>query len=290
MSVSSGSELTTQVDFDYPKLLTYWIKERYLIHLRKQDGKPRPWSEDPIFQSTYFCNVHRENDKVTKYIRKMYSVAHAHPNFEYNIIFSRFINWPDTLGKVGYIFYHSPDNIKEILYALAEQGKIWGGAYIVSTHGQSMSKIDYLVDQVLETVNARNLGSQVRGAGTLEAAYKILKTVDGIGSFLAAQIIADLKNTSNYELNTAPDRYTFVAHGPGSLRGASWFHYGKPENVTPGTFTRHFQTIREYVDQNWPVGTPIICNQDLQNCLCEFDKYCRVLTGTGRSKRGYNGR
>ena len=29
--------------------------------------------------------------------------------------------------------------------------------------------------------------------------------------------------------------------------------------------------------------------QDLQNCLCEFDKYMRILHGTGRSKRGYPG-
>ena len=29
--------------------------------------------------------------------------------------------------------------------------------------------------------------------------------------------------------------------------------------------------------------------QDLQNCFCEFDKYMRILNGTGRSKRSYNG-
>lgn len=28
---------------------------------------------------------------------------------------------------------------------------------------------------------------------------------------------------------------------------------------------------------------------DYQNCLCEFDKYTRVLTGEGKPKQRYNG-
>ena len=33
---------------------------------------------------------------------------------------------------------------------------------------------------------------------------------------------------------------------------------------------------------------PELCNQDLQNCLCEYSKYMRVLNG-GRTKRNYQG-
>jgi hypothetical protein len=34
---------------------------------------------------------------------------------------------------------------------------------------------------------------------------------------------------------------------------------------------------------------PQLHAQDLQNCLCEFDKYERVRLGEGRPKAKYNG-
>jgi len=37
------------------------------------------------------------------------------------------------------------------------------------------------------------------------------------------------------------------------------------------------------------VGMPKIHMQDLQNCLCEFDKYERVRLGEGRPRNGYRG-
>jgi len=122
------------------------------------------------------------------------------------------------------------------------------------------------------------------------AAAQALQGIEGIGSFLSAQIVADLKNTPEHPLFSAVDKHTFVQHGPGSLRGASWFHYGCAEGVTPANWPEKFAEIRKYVDANWPsIVVPPIDNQDLQNCLCEFDKYMRVSSGAGRSKRRYNG-
>jgi hypothetical protein len=36
-------------------------------------------------------------------------------------------------------------------------------------------------------------------------------------------------------------------------------------------------------------GMPLIHAQDLQNCLCEFDKYERVRLGEGRPRSNYPG-
>lgn len=277
-------------DRDYKELLLYWIRERYAIYRRKEDGLPKPWSTDTVFRTTYFCNVHRENDRVTKWIRNYYSKYVDHPMFEYNIVLARFLNWPVTLEKILYRPYHNTYELKNWLNNLSSEGKIWGGAYIITTHGQPMSKIDYLVDQVLSDFMKLNSGNvKLRDLPNLDSAWEYLMLVDGIGSFLAAQIVADLKNTSKHPLSRAPDWYTFVAPGPGSLRGASWFKYGLATGVSVPIFPSIFRDIREYVDANWPAEVPKVCNQDLQNCLCEFDKYCRVLTGSGRSKRGYNG-
>jgi hypothetical protein len=45
--------------------LCYFVRERHNIYLRRKAGKPKPWTEDPILQRNYFCNVYRELDKTT---------------------------------------------------------------------------------------------------------------------------------------------------------------------------------------------------------------------------------
>lgn len=266
----------------------YWIQERYRIRTAKEANRDKPWTTDPVFQETYFCNVHREDDRITKFIRSFYSNFVDHPLFEYNIILSRFINWPDTLKLIGFQHEHSPLVLSHFLDNIAKEGKVWGNAYVITTHGQRMGKAAYLCEQVLSDVY--NGIERVRGAcrgGMCSVAAKALREIDGIGSFLAGQVVADLKNTPGHPLNTAIDRELFVVPGPGSIRGLSW---ALGEKVTESTFLTAFSIVRLHVDKHWPPGVPPVDNQDLQNCLCEFDKYCRVATASGRSKRKYNGR
>lgn len=253
---------------------------------KKEAGEPKPWSSDPIFQKTYFCNVNREDDKVTKWIREFYSPYVDDPMFEYNIIFSRFINWPETLEHVGYKKKHIAEELEDILHYLAADGrKVWGSAYVITTHGMKMDKAHYLAHYVLGAVAQRleSLRAVCRGTSLATAAAE-LQRIDGIGSFLSAQVVADLKNTDNHPLQEAEDWWSFVQPGPGSLRGCEWFHN---TTVTPASFPEYFRQIREFVE-GYELPTAL-CNQDLQNCLCEFDKYMRVRNRTGRSKRKYNG-
>jgi hypothetical protein len=109
--------------------------------------------------------------------------------------------------------------------------------------------------------------------------------ITGLGSFLAAQVIADLKNTLNHPLNAAVDWYDWAAPGPGSLRGIEW---ALGRRVTPSNFLAEATQLRELI---YPKLRDIyeLHMQDFQNCLCEFDKYMRVSTGSGVSKRRYHG-
>lgn len=286
-----GSDMITLHNgksYTAPELLMYWIRERYRIRTVKSLGRLPPYSDDPVFQTTYFCNVHREDDKVTKFIREFYSPHVGDPMFEYNMVFARFINWPETIQTVGYMREHSPRQLEDLLNFISESGKkVWGGAYIITTHGQKMSKTKYLTEQVLADVYKRTPSGAWLGATCTEASRR-LQNIDGIGSFLAAQVVADLKNTPGHPLYNAPDKATFVEPGPGSVRGLKWFH--NLDKLPSGTLAFHglFNYVRNYVDDHWPQEVPPVDNQDLQNCLCEFDKYCRVVTGSGRSKRKYD--
>lgn len=275
-------------DYTPPELLIYWIQEREAIRIKKETGHGKPWSNDHVFQTTYFCNVHREDDKVTRFIRRMYNPYYDDPMFVYNIVLARFINWPNTLSSLGYLEEHKPHYLKAALESIQSVGKVWGGAYIITTHGQKMNKVDYLVDQVLKDIVQYQTRYALDSTLCQEMSNE-LQRIDGIGSFLAGQIVADLKNTPGHPLASAPDKETFVVPGPGSMRGVSWFRYGHGKFACESEFEDGFPLVREYVDQHWPESVAPVDNQDLQNCLCEYDKYCRVATGMGRSKRHYPG-
>jgi hypothetical protein len=259
--------------------LLYWMDERENIRVKKEAGDPKPWSEDPVFQQTYFCNVHREDDRVTKWIRGAYSPYVGHELFVPNIILSRFLNWPPSLEAIGYLDDWDPTWVKIRLNHIKNEGKkVWGNAYVVTTHGIKMDKMDYLCDRVMPTM----LMSTKLPTTTLADAATHLQLVEGISTFMAGQVVADLKNTEGHPLKDAPDWLTFALPGPGSRRGMAWL-YG--ENVREGLWYSHLLDVQIKIAlSGWK-----ICAQDLQNCLCEFDKYMRVKTQSGRSKRGYDG-
>lgn len=276
MSPSIGKE---HLDLTKRKFV-YWVQERESIRYLKESGLPKPWSADPVFQSVYFCNIHREDDKVTRFIRQTFTESGKIKSAAANMVMARMINKPTTLEALGWPWLEFEDIIwRQVM----EHSGVWGSAYIVSTNGAKVPKHQYvagLLQRAFEQLNGAPLGV------TLAQAHAALQAVRGLGSFMAAQVVADLKNTNEHPLQDAPDWMTFAAHGPGSLRGLSWFHNRK---VTAGKFTEALVSARSWVNTNQPRLIDNMCNQDLQNCFCEFDKYMRVSMGTGRSKRKYNG-
>jgi hypothetical protein len=247
----------------------------------------KPWSKDWVFQETYFCNVHRETDKVTQWIRENYTLANMGPNYEFSICTARIFNRPETLAR---IFLSVKDAnfhaMRDILTEMQQQKQqIWSGAYLITTHGRKMTKLDYCLE-ILEKAYRLELGVKriTYGYGdynTCRDWHHLIMHIEGFGDFLAAQVVADLKNTKGHPLQKAEDWWTFSAPGPGSLRGLAWFH---GRSVSENSYQREIRLVAQFLNNS------SLCMQDLQNCLCEFDKYCRVLTGSGRSKRKYDGK
>jgi hypothetical protein len=278
---SSGRKLGS------PESLNYWINQREVIRYRKENGYPKPWSSDPVFQTTYFCNVRREDDRVTRWLRSNWLVDDM--NYEFAMVLARLVNRPATLELIGYPY--DGQYLDYILEAVRNAASrcvqnatpFWGNAYVVTTHGQPIDKLSYLIG-LLE--GAHKVLPLAGVAPTCSAYHAAFKTLEGFSDFMAAQIVADLKNTAFHPLANAPDWHSFVAPGPGSLRGMSWFFSRK---VTTRGFQENIAEIRRVLEGMGNKIIPTICNQDLQNCLCEFDKYMRVFSGTGRSKRKYPG-
>jgi len=262
--------------------LAYWINERCEMFLKRRRGMPPPWTKDPIMAGVRWCNVHREDDSVTVWMHKNWRYAEM-PMWW--IVLGRMLNYIPSLEEIvhfkGGAFRR--EDMREILKSReAEGSKLWTSAYTISTCGKKMGKVDYVLDWVVQAFVKMGEPQYL----SLEETYAEITCIDGFGSFLAGQVIADCKNTPGHPLQATADWFTWCAPGPGSLRGLNAYYDGALK-VTTGNF--------EYAIEQcwWETHTLLrrevlpMHRQDFQNCLCEFSKYMRVKEGDGRVRNKY---
>lgn len=268
------------------KELAYWVNERESVRLKRSTGQQAPWSDDPAIAGVRYCNVRREDDKVTRWLAEHW--RHVGKWSTLSIVMARMVNWIPTLER-----FRKPEIACQLMSAAAwveeccdimteVQGQKWTNAYTISTCGKKMGKEEYVFGHVLPQVIAQHAERHFSaGQWSLAEAHALLTQVDGLGSFLAAQVIADLKNTKGHPLWGALDWWDWSAPGPGSLRGLEAY-YGSP--VTPRTYQEAIRACYEETQPLLRVGR--LHMQDFQNCLCEFSKYMRVKVG-GHARNGY---
>jgi alpha-glutamyl/putrescinyl thymine pyrophosphorylase clade 1 len=260
----------------------YWMTERWNIHVAKDvEGLPGPWTADPILKTFRFCNVHREDDKVTKWIktnwRDPYKTDHMLP---FNMAVARLINFPPTLQELEYTYEWTKiarDRFRNVLAYRKEVGlKTYSSAYMVTgTESRGMAKMDFvilLLDRLWEQYQKLNFE-------TLESCAASM-TCKGLSTFLVGQVIADVKYTPFLE--NAPDWWAWCAPGPGSIRGLHRLHM---RDYTKSMGKEQFlDEINELRARKVPLN---VHAQDLQNCLCEYDKWMRVQLKQGTPKQLY---
>jgi len=247
----------------------YWINTRELARTNREAGYAKPWVDDPIFQNFHFCNVHREDDRGTKELHHAVKGFNA-PVDSLPMIYTaaRLFNYAPSLS----IYYNEGvDGLKKCRNSGLN---IFHVAYVVSTCGVSMDKIDY-VHEVVQDVAQLKFPPEP----TCQEVFRILRTVNGIGSFIGGQIVADLKYTPF--LAGAKDWDTFAVMGPGSKKGLNLI-------MGVGTTEINFRDRLTMLRMSLGDRIPKMHNQDLQNCLCEYSKFVRYLEDTHGRRRIYN--
>jgi len=272
-----------------------FISERYAVLQRRKQGLPKPWTQDPILQGYRFCNVYREDDTVTQWIKENWRDPNTNdPDVWFAMTVARYVNWPDTLAEIGYPVPWNAQHFAGVMLKRQNAGeKVWTGAYMIHA-GKGGSKIAHIANNILTPLWERNASQdKIRPLAdfTTSCAYfhKTLMEFNGIGSFMAGQIVCDTKFTRL--LDCAQDWWEFAVEGPGSKRGLNRV-MGRPvnQNWEKGEWfvglTRLHAAIQPMI---YLSGMPKLSAQDLQNCLCEFDKYERVRLGEGRPRSNYPG-
>jgi len=271
----------TEFDLD---TVRYFIREREAVRVRKERGDPRPWTDDPIMQVASFCNVHREDDRVSRWIAKNWRTPHADdPDLWFAMVVARLVNWPDTLAEIDYPVPWDPDHFLAVMVARRARSEktTYGPAYTISAGTKGQLKPVYQMSQIFGPLWAAREQLRPKPGQSLIAWYSLLRDFHGMGSFMAAQVVADIKYVE--PLTKAPDWWTFAASGPGSRRGLNRIS-GRPVDAgwREADWYRQLRRLHDVL----AIDPPLHC-QDLQNVLCEVDKLLRYRGGQGKPKRQY---
>jgi alpha-glutamyl/putrescinyl thymine pyrophosphorylase clade 1 len=168
-----------------------FIQKRYAILQRRREGLPKPWTQDPILQSYRFCNVYREDDIVTQWIKKNWRDPNTNdPDVWFAMAVARYVNWPDTLAEVGYPVpwdkrlssYTMHEHFDNTLLMRQNAGeKVWTGAYMIHA-GKGGSKISHIANEVLTPLwEGRDYIREARSCALL---CQRLQEFNGVGSFM----------------------------------------------------------------------------------------------------------
>lgn len=269
--------------------LLFWVTERDEIRKKKELKLPKPWTDNPILQTYRFCNVYREDDRVTKWIHENWLLSaewRGHINMPFAMCVARMVNLPETLEELGFPQGWEPGRFIEVLASRKSTGlKVWTSAYMItggySAGGESK---EVIIARVLSQAykNLNNTATAIAKGDSLDvAASKIV--CPGIGSFLSAQVVADLKYDAI--LLEAKDWSTWCSPGPGSTMGLNFLHGRDPgTNTTEERFMKEVHEVQAILKKEIQFD---LCAQNTQNCLCEFSKYVRAKHFGRRLKSRY---
>jgi hypothetical protein len=278
----------------------WFIKERHQVYLRRKAGLPRPWTDNPILQTYAFCNVYRELDKTSKWFRENFRDPYRDdPRVLLGTITFRWFNRIRTgeLLRDNDLLLNW-DSKRAIALLSACDFPVFTAAFVVNAP-TGMSKVAG-VCQAIDWIRDFRV-PQNQGVTSLRRTTEALASRRHMGPFMAYQVVADLRHT--HYLENAPDINTWCSPGFGTLRGLSWLRGIPPEakhdhrtgkkgwtNSKPKLKPGDIKYICDLIPVIKERTRLTLEAQDVTNCLCETDKFNRILYGLGTAKKYTPGR
>lgn len=283
--------------------LLYFVGEREAIRIKREAGQQPVYTHDPILQRYRFTNVRRRHDRVSRWLQQNVLIPSRYVSMQDFMLFSalcRWINWPPTIANIIEVqTRHKPDwrhsgidwvRVKEAMHYWGTLNgmKVWTGAYMVRGFAEFPTKVDGVIDgAVLGSLRGRagNIFMAINEQ-TRQAVWKEVEQCKFWGSFMAGQIVDDWTWTPAFK---ADDEFTWAPQGPGSRRGLNRLLGRGPLTASYKSeeFCKHLIEIRDAIIAKLGDSFSDVTLMDVQNVLCEVDKYLRVKNGEGRPRASY---
>lgn len=289
-----------------------YARARQQILLDRRAGKPAPWTKDEILRTYRFCNVHREDDKVTMWFKQyVREPLRESPRVLLATVVFRLFNRIETgeaifcddallgIGHSAFAEFAEFGDVRvlrrAILKRLGKSGPYVTGAYIISSP-PGYPKLDGVLEVIRRFHKnsdwqtwAKNMIEHPTPHG-LEETWLWLSKQDYLGKFHSYEIVTDLRHTALLE--RAPDVMHWANPGPGAKRGANRIFRGnKGDHVTREQVIDEMRILLSWSrdpklwphDPSWPTWEM----RTVEHTLCEFDKMERVRLGEGRPRGVY---
>lgn len=278
--------------------LLYFIWEREAIRLARENGYESPWTADVVLDKYKFTNIHRSDDRVSKWvIENVIDPYEDRSDLWFTLLIVRLINWPPTLAALleNEVIPCSPSEFNaELFEAVLEflketRGKVYSGAYMLyptkMDPGGNKSKAvaKYIIgDAVLK---ADDIQKTMQDDVTIERFVNVMSRCFGISTFIAGQVAADLTYSTKH-LCFASDLFDYAPIGPGSSRGLNYLFNRAPNaGWTQEEFNLKLRQIFKLILDHLEIDDMTL--HDVQNCMCEYSKYCRTVLSEGKPKTQY---
>ena len=274
--------------------LLYFIWEREAIRIARENGHPAPWTADPVLRKYKFTNIRRRDDRGSQWVIKHLIQPNGNRlDLWFTLLVARLVNWPPTLQALiqAGVLPCSPEEFdaaqfESVLEALRATGvKVYSGAYMLyPTKNPGINKArtvaKYIIGSAIE--HADDISASLwnnEGGMSIERFVAELSKCFGISTFIAGQVAADLTYTGM----DVEDFLTYAPIGPGSSRGLNYL-LGKPPFATWGQKDFNSQLRNIYAEVFDQLEIVDLTLHDVQNCMCEYSKYCRTVLGEGKPK------
>lgn len=310
-----------EINWDNFEIYWYWVSERMNIWYNRVVLKlPFPWTEDKIFQENRFTNVIRDLDRGTIVVIKEIlsklddpcdDIVQRKKEVILNIMVYRVFIRYETWKLIGYIPLDEWETrwkkSKSAIRKRRDSGlPVFHGAYFVnglkSANPDKVNNHDKVenamcmcdnfyafLDDIYEFITNNNMKDCI----------EYLQTLPAVGSFNAYEYACDFALASRYTsqslVNWTDDAYVNV--GPGNKRGIDYIFQksGNLSDIEKNIYIRatweHYMKYYGYYDRFMSqlpecMGGKINLRV-VEHDLCEFQKYMKVKTSTGRCKALY---
>lgn len=300
-----GARNITESLMDPVMLDLFWkfVAERQLVWYRRSVlGLEAPWTTDPIIQNEFITNIYRELDPGTQYAINeiLEKEADSLTDKIFSIFVFRIMGSQEWVHKEITSLIKTKSVKKDKLFSkfqeLAAGGNnIFGNAYRVAPYdklggGSKVENVSILLAKLAGDFKATH--DAMKTAHSAQKLFEVITSTEGIGKFLAFQIMCDLLYPLDY-LNGQPmfpySHNDYVVPGPGSVEGIR-------KLLNPGVGVHSHATVIEWLRDNQDegfekAGAPFLYLAnldgtpkklhlaDIQSCLCEFNKYSRIWKG-----------
>lgn len=288
----------TELNVDTMAGLLYFVWEREAIRLARENGHVAPWTKDPVLARYKFTNIRRRDDRVSRWVIEHIIKPREHsPHLWFMLLIARLINWPPTLQRLidDGILFRTADDFEPVEFSRsienfkAQGNKAYTGAYMVYPTKMDPGGVKSLAIARHIIAPARELGETVQGIisgdrPSIADVVSVLSSGFGISTFIAGQVAADL--TYCAQLDDAVDLYSYAPIGPGSQRGLNYLLGRKPfATWQQDAFNGWLIRINDDIKKELQIEDLTL--HDVQNVMCEYSKYCRVVLGEGTPKTVY---